>query len=58
MFFDNAKYFQFVEKAREIGINVPIIPGIKPIAVQRHLQILPQIVSLTKPVDVSLGQIK
>jgi methylenetetrahydrofolate reductase (NADPH) len=41
MFFDNAKYFDFVAKAREIGITVPIIPGIKPR--YRHLQILPQI---------------
>jgi methylenetetrahydrofolate reductase (NADPH) len=36
MFFDNAKYFDFVAKAREIGITVPIIPGIKPLAVHRH----------------------
>jgi 5,10-methylenetetrahydrofolate reductase len=28
IFFDNAKYFDFVAKAREIGITVPIIPGI------------------------------
>ena len=34
MFFDNKKYFEFVDKAREAGINVPIIPGIKPIAVK------------------------
>jgi methylenetetrahydrofolate reductase (NADPH) len=43
MFFDNRKYFEFVELAREMGITVPIIPGIKPIAVKRHLQLLPQI---------------
>lgn len=49
MFFDNKKYFKFVEKAREIGITVPIIPGIKPLAVQRHLQILPQIFRLDLP---------
>ena len=34
MFFDNTKYFEFVKAAREIGINVPIIPGIKPLAVK------------------------
>jgi methylenetetrahydrofolate reductase (NADPH) len=45
--FDNAKYFEFVDKARAMGITVPIIPGIKPIAVQRHLQILPQIFEST-----------
>ncbi|NAS13959.1 methylenetetrahydrofolate reductase [NAD(P)H] [Poritiphilus flavus] len=43
MFFDNQKYFAFVEAAREMGINVPIIPGIKPIAVKRHMQLLPQV---------------
>jgi methylenetetrahydrofolate reductase (NADPH) len=49
MFFDNKKYFEFVEKAREIGITVPIIPGIKPIAIKRHLQILPQVFKLDLP---------
>ncbi len=43
MFFDNRKYFEFVELARGMGIHVPIIPGIKPIAVKRHLQLLPQV---------------
>ncbi|CAI2766497.1 methylenetetrahydrofolate reductase [NAD(P)H] [Flavobacterium collinsii] len=52
MFFDNAKYFTFVEKAREIGITIPIIPGIKPIAVQRHLQILPQVFRIDLPEDL------
>jgi methylenetetrahydrofolate reductase (NADPH) len=52
MFFDNAKYFEFVTKARELGITVPIIPGIKPIAVQRHLQILPQIFRIDLPEDL------
>jgi methylenetetrahydrofolate reductase (NADPH) len=52
MFFDNAKYFEFVDKAREIGITVPIIPGIKPIAVQKHLQILPQIFRIDLPEDL------
>ena len=49
MFFDNQKYFDFVEKARAIGITVPIIPGIKPVAVKRHQQILPQIFRLDMP---------
>lgn len=43
MFFDNQRYFDFVAQAREMGITVPIIPGIKPIAVKRHLQLLPQV---------------
>jgi methylenetetrahydrofolate reductase (NADPH) len=49
MFFDNKKYFEFVEAAKAIGIHVPIIPGIKPIAVERHLQILPKVFSLDLP---------
>ena len=49
MFFDNQKYFQFVEAAKEAGIDVPIIPGIKPIAVKRHLQLLPQVFRIDLP---------
>lgn len=52
MFFDNKRYFEFVDKAREMGINVPIIPGIKPLAVKRHLQILPQIFRLDLPEEL------
>ena len=52
MFFDNQKYFQFLEAAKEIGINVPIIPGIKPIAVKRHLQLLPQVFKIDLPQDL------
>ena len=49
MFFDNNKYFEFVKAAKEIGINVPIIPGIKPLAVKRHLQLLPQVFRIDIP---------
>jgi methylenetetrahydrofolate reductase (NADPH) len=52
MFFDNAKFFEFVTKAREMGITVPIIPGLKPISVKNHLQLLPQIFSLDLPQDL------
>ena len=52
MFFDNKKYFDFVTKAREIGIEVPIIPGIKPLAIKRHLQVLPQIFRLDVPEEL------
>ncbi len=52
MFFDNKKYFEFVAQAKAIGITVPIIPGIKPIAVQRHLNILPQIFKLDLPLEL------
>ena len=49
MFFDNQKYFNFVKAAREIGIDVPIIPGIKPIAISKHLQLLPQVFKIDLP---------
>ncbi|MEN8125667.1 MAG: methylenetetrahydrofolate reductase [NAD(P)H] [Bacteroidota bacterium] len=49
MFFDNKKFFDFVKAAREIGITVPIIPGIKPVAVNRHLNVLPQIFRINLP---------
>ena len=52
MFFDNKKYFHFVEKAREAGINVPIFPGIKPVAVKRHLQLLPQVFKIDLPQEL------
>ncbi|MEZ2415305.1 methylenetetrahydrofolate reductase [NAD(P)H] [Muriicola sp. E247] len=52
MFFDNQKYFDFVTAARDAGIDVPIIPGIKPIAVKRHLQLLPQVFRIDLPQDL------
>ncbi len=52
MFFDNKKYFEFVDAAQASGINVPIIPGIKPIAVKRHLQLLPQVFKIDIPEDL------
>ncbi len=52
MFFDNQKYFEFVDAAKNMGIDVPIIPGIKPIAVKRHLQFLPQVFRIDIPQDL------
>lgn len=49
MFFDNSKYFDFVKKCREMGIKVPIIPGLKPLATERQLDILPEIFHLEIP---------
>lgn len=43
MFFDNQKYYDFVKKARAVGIEVPIIPGLKPITLTNQLTVLPQI---------------
>ncbi|WP_375239079.1 methylenetetrahydrofolate reductase [NAD(P)H] [Aurantibacter sp.] len=52
MFFDNKKYFAFVKAARNEGITIPIIPGIKPIAIKRHLQLLPQVFKIDLPEDL------
>jgi methylenetetrahydrofolate reductase (NADH) len=41
MFFDNQKYFNFVDKCRLEGIKVPIIPGLKPIATKKQLNLIP-----------------
>jgi methylenetetrahydrofolate reductase (NADPH) len=43
LFFDNRKYFDFVERCRAEGISVPIIPGIKPIVFQDQLAVLPRV---------------
>ena len=52
MFFDNAVYFSFVEKCRQMGITVPIIPGIKPIALKNQLTVLPKIFSIDLPTEL------
>lgn len=49
MFFDNQVYYDFVKKCREIGITVPIIPGIKPINLLNQLTVLPKIFSIDIP---------
>ncbi len=41
MFFDNSKFFEFKQMCEEKGINVPIIPGLKPISTKKQLNILP-----------------
>ncbi|MFT3902932.1 MAG: methylenetetrahydrofolate reductase [NAD(P)H] [Niabella sp.] len=53
MFFDNAKYYAFVEACRGMGINVPIIPGLKPIYNKKQLNVLPKIFHIDLPTDLS-----
>lgn len=53
MFFDNKRYIEFVTKAREMGITIPIIPGIKPIATKRHLKLLPQVFKIDLPEELT-----
>jgi methylenetetrahydrofolate reductase (NADPH) len=58
MFFDNAKYYAFVEACRSIGINVPIIPGLKPIYNKKQLTVLPKTFSIELPTDLTSAILK
>lgn len=51
MFFDNEKYYSFVDKCRAAGINVPIIPGLKPLTFMNQLTVLPKIFKVDLPED-------
>lgn len=53
MFFDNQKFFEFVRKCREMDINVPIIPGLKPITTKRQMNVLPRIFYIDLPEDLA-----
>ncbi len=53
MFFDNKKYFEFVELCRKEGINVPIIPGLKPITTKGQLSVLPSLFYIDLPSDLT-----
>lgn len=52
MFFDNKKFFEFVEKCRSEGITVPIIPGIKPITSKNQIYNLPRNFYIDMPEDL------
>lgn len=52
MFFDNRKYFDFVERARKEGINIPIIPGIKPFSKLSQLSMLPKTFKIDLPEEL------
>jgi methylenetetrahydrofolate reductase (NADPH) len=52
MFFDNQKYFEFVKRCREEGINCPIIPGLKPISTIKQLSLLPHRFHVDLPQDL------
>ena len=58
MFFDNKKYFSFVEECRKIGITVPIIPGLKPIKNLTHISFLPKFFHIDYPIELSSELLK
>ncbi len=53
MFFDNEKFFAFAKACKDMGINVPIIPGLKPITTKKQLSVLPRIFHVDIPTDLS-----
>jgi len=53
MFFDNKKYFAFVKACKDAGINVPIIPGLKPITTKKQLTVLPRTFYVDIPTELS-----
>ena len=54
MFFDNEKYFSFVDKCRKEGITQPIIPGVKPIVLMSQLEVLPRIFRSSIPDELAI----
>ena len=52
MFFDNSKYFDFVERCKANGIHVPIIPGIKPLTNKKQLTVIPRIFHVDLPTEL------
>ncbi len=53
MFFDNSKFFSFVDSCRAAGIKVPIIPGIKPIVSLNDMRVLPQTFNIDLPDELT-----
>ncbi len=58
MFFDNQKYFDFVKSCREAGIDVPIIPGLKPVKTMNHISFLPKFFHVDYPEALSKELLK
>ncbi|SCY91396.1 methylenetetrahydrofolate reductase [NAD(P)H] [Flavobacterium caeni] len=58
MFYDNQKYFDYVAKVRAAGITVPIIPGLKPIATKKQLNLIPHRFKVDLPDDLIMAVVK
>lgn len=57
MFFDNARYFDFVNRCRAAGINVPIIPGIKPLTRSTQISVLPKVFHVDLPQELAYAML-
>jgi methylenetetrahydrofolate reductase (NADPH) len=58
MFFDNKKFYDFVENCRKMDINIPIIPGIKPISTLKQIAYLPKSFKIDFPDDLAEDLLK
>ncbi len=58
LFFDNRKYFSFVERARKAGIGIPIIPGIKPFKKLSQLSVIPKTFKVDLPEELASEALK
>ena len=58
MFFDNQKFFKFVDKCRAEGIMVPIIPGLKPLATKKQLNLIPHRFNVDLPDNLIMEVVK
>src|SRR6476469_1690208 len=52
MFFDNQKYFEFVKCCRDVGITIPVVPGLKPISSKKQLNVIPRTFHVDIPEDL------
>ena len=53
MFFDNSRFFSFVDECRAAGIEVPVIPGLKPFSTKAQLSLLPQVFGVNIPEELA-----
>ena len=53
MFYDNAVFFRFVDRCRNAGISVPIIPGLKPLSTARQIEVIPEAFSIDLPIELT-----
>ena len=58
MFYDNKKYFEYVKACRDIGIEAPIVPGLKPITSKKQLTVIPRTFHVDIPEELSTEILK